>query len=127
MDNITTYFDQIKDIPLLDEETEKDLIKETENLYDLKLISTNTRIGNFSNLSFKVRFLNEKYTEESIRNAVCIGGDSDTIGAMAGSIAEAYYGVSYDMEDEALEYLSEGLKSIYFAFNTIKGKIRKRN
>lgn len=27
MDNITTYFDQIKDIPLLDEETEKDLIK----------------------------------------------------------------------------------------------------
>ena len=43
--------------------TEKDLIKETENLYDLKLISTNTRIGNYSNLSFKVRFLNEKYTE----------------------------------------------------------------
>ena len=43
--------------------TERDLIKETENLYDLKLISSNMRIGNVSNLSFKVRFLNEKYTE----------------------------------------------------------------
>ena len=44
--------------------SERDLIKETENLYDLKLISANTRIGNYSNLSFKVRFLNDKYTEE---------------------------------------------------------------
>ena len=44
--------------------SERELIKETENLYDLKLISTNTRIGNYSNLSFKIRFLNEKYTEK---------------------------------------------------------------
>lgn len=46
--------------------TERELIKETENLYDLKLISSNTRIGNYTNLSFKIRFLNEKYTEESM-------------------------------------------------------------
>lgn len=45
---------------------EKDLIKETENLYDLKLVSSNTRIGNYSNLAFKIRFINEKYTEESM-------------------------------------------------------------
>ena len=45
---------------------ERDFIKETENLYDLKLISSNMRIGNYSNLSFKIRFLNEKYTEESM-------------------------------------------------------------
>lgn len=48
--------------------TERELIKETENLYDLKLLSTNTRIGNYSNLSFKIRFLNEKYTEENMNN-----------------------------------------------------------
>lgn len=42
---------------------ELDLIRETENLYDLKLISSNMRIGNYSNLSFKIRFLNEQYTE----------------------------------------------------------------
>ena len=46
--------------------TERELIKETENLYDLKLISSNMRIGNFSNLSFKIRFLNEAYTERSM-------------------------------------------------------------
>ncbi len=44
--------------------TERDFIKETENLYDLRLISSNMRIGNYSNLSFKARFLNECYTEE---------------------------------------------------------------
>ena len=46
--------------------TERDLIKETENLYDLKLISSNMRIGNCSNLSFKIRFLDETFTEESM-------------------------------------------------------------
>lgn len=47
-------------------QNERELIKETENLYDLKLISSNTRIGNYSNLAFKIRFLNEKYTEKSM-------------------------------------------------------------
>ena len=74
-----------------------------------------------------IAFLESENFEDAIRNAVSIGGDSDTIGAMAGSIAEAYYGVSYDMEDEALEYLPEDLKSIYFAFNTIKGKRRNKS
>lgn len=46
--------------------TEKDLIIETENLYDLKLSSTNYRIGNYAILSFKIKFLNEKYTEEKM-------------------------------------------------------------
>ena len=74
-----------------------------------------------------IAFLDSTSFEDAIRNAVCIGGDSDTIGAMAGSIAEAYYGVSYDMEDKTLEYLPEDLKSIYFAFNTIKGKRRNKS
>ena len=41
--------------------TEKSLIIETEKLYDLKLLSSNYRIGNYTILSFKTRFLNEKY------------------------------------------------------------------
>ena len=45
---------------------ERELIKQTENLYDLKLISSNTRVGNYSNLGFKIRFLNEKYTESGM-------------------------------------------------------------
>lgn len=31
--------------------------------------------------------------EDAIRNAVSVGGDSDTIACMAGAVAEAYYGV----------------------------------
>lgn len=45
---------------------ERELIKETENLYDLKLVSSNMRIGNYSNLAFKIRFINEKYSEKSM-------------------------------------------------------------
>lgn len=48
--------------------SEKELIKETENLYDLKLLSSNSRIGNYTNLSFKVRFLSEKYVEDMTNN-----------------------------------------------------------
>ena len=36
---------------------EKSLIIETENLYDLKLMSQNYRIGNDAILTFKIRFL----------------------------------------------------------------------
>lgn len=38
-----------------------------------------------------VAFLESSDFEDAIRNAISIGGDSDTIAAMAGSIAEAYY------------------------------------
>ena len=43
--------------------TERELVKATENLYDLKLISSTNRIGTNSNIAFKTRFLDEKYTE----------------------------------------------------------------
>ena len=46
--------------------TERSLIKQTEELYDLKLISSNIRIGNYANLSFKIKFLNDKYTEKGL-------------------------------------------------------------
>jgi len=46
--------------------TERELVKATENLYDLKLISSTNRIGTNSNIAFKTRFLDEKYTEEGM-------------------------------------------------------------
>lgn len=69
-----------------------------------------------------IAFLDSVSFEDAVRNAVSIGGDSDTIGAMAGSIAEAYYGVDVEYEDKALSYLPDDLKGIYFAFSTIKRK-----
>lgn len=43
--------------------------------------------------------------EEAIRYAVAVGGDSDTIGAIVGSIAEAIWGIPEHIYQKALEYL----------------------
>ncbi len=50
--------------------------------------------------------------EDAIRNAISIGGDSDTIGCITGGIAEAIYGVSVDMRDRAMEFLPNDLKKV---------------
>ena len=67
-------------------------------------------------------FLESNSFEDAIRRAVSLGGDSDTQACMTGSIAEAYYGLSYADEDKVLEYLPDDLKSTYFAFDSIKLK-----
>ena len=47
--------------------------------------------------------------EDAVRNAVSIGGDSDTIGCIAGSIAEVLFGVPQWLQDVALQRLTERL------------------
>ena len=56
-----------------------------------------------------VAFLESVSFEDAIRNAISIGGDSDTIAAIAGGIAEAYYGIPNNIKHEGLKYVSEGL------------------
>ena len=73
-----------------------------------------------------VAFFDSVDFEDAVRNGVSLGGDADTIGCMAGAVAEAYYGVSLEMKDKTLEYLAEDLKSVYFAFDTIKKKRNKK-
>ena len=65
-------------------------------------------------------FLESTDFEDAVRNAISIGGDSDTIGAMTGSIAEAYFGVPAEIEEKALSYLTDDLKGIYYAFELIR-------
>ncbi|MFQ7193054.1 ADP-ribosylglycohydrolase family protein [Thomasclavelia spiroformis] len=48
--------------------------------------------------------------EDAIRNAISIGSDSDTLAAICGGVAEAYYGVSADIRKSALEFLDPELK-----------------
>ena len=43
--------------------------------------------------------------EEAIRYAIAVGGDSDTIGAIVGSIAEAIWGIPKAISDVALGFL----------------------
>ena len=73
-----------------------------------------------------VCFLESTSFEDAVRNAVSLGGDADTQAAIAGSIAEAYWGVPIELEDKALTYLLPKLEAIYYAFNTVKGVRKNR-
>lgn len=57
-------------------------------------------------------FLEASSFEDTVRNAVSIGGDSDTIAAIAGSLAEAYYGIPAALKAKALPYLDPELRQI---------------
>ena len=46
--------------------TERSLIMATEDLYDLKLVAANYRVGNYAIMTFRTRFLNEIYTEDGM-------------------------------------------------------------
>ncbi|MEE3381139.1 MAG: ADP-ribosylglycohydrolase family protein [Succiniclasticum sp.] len=54
--------------------------------------------------------------EDTIRNAISIGGDSDTIAAIAGSVAEAYYGVPDEVRQAVLPYLDTEMRRIVADF-----------
>ena len=56
--------------------------------------------------------------EDAIRNAISIGGDSDTIAAICGGIAEAYYGVPDAIRERALTFLDARLTQILTAFES---------
>ncbi len=63
-----------------------------------------------------VCFLEGRTFEEVIRLAISIGGDSDTIGAIAGSLAEAHFGIPSEIEQCALAYLPEDMRQVVDTF-----------
>ena len=60
-----------------------------------------------------VSFLESENFEDAIRNAISIGGDSDTLAAITGSIAEAAYGIPEDIKEKAINYLDNKIKELY--------------
>lgn len=50
-------------------------------------------------------FFDSNSFEDAVRKAVSLGGDTDTIGAITGSIAEAYYEIPNDLKEQALSKL----------------------
>lgn len=58
---------------------------------------------------------------DSIRNAISIGGDSDTLACITGSIAEAFYGVPNDIADKAMKYLPDDLRKVVSEFEAHYG------
>ena len=65
-------------------------------------------------------FLESSGFEDSIRTAISIGGDSDTIGAITGSLSEAYYGIPMEIQDKVVPYLDDGLKKVVDCFYSNK-------
>ncbi len=63
-------------------------------------------------------FLESTSFEDSIRKALSIGGDTDTIAAMTGSLAEAYYGVPEELKKKALSFLPEDYIKVIQAFDS---------
>lgn len=54
--------------------------------------------------------------EDAIRAAVAYGGDSDTLAAIVGGMAEALWGVPDELRDAALQYLPEEMKEVINEF-----------
>ena len=59
-----------------------------------------------------IAFLESTDFEDAIRNAISLGGDSDTLAAITGSIAEAAYGIPEWIKDKAYAYLDKPLKDV---------------
>lgn len=66
-------------------------------------------------------FLDSTCFEDAIRMTVSLGGDSDTMGAITGSIAEAYYGIPKAIESSVFDYLDDKCKKV------AKRMMEKRN
>ena len=57
-------------------------------------------------------FLEADSYEDAVRNAVSIGGDTDTIGCITGSMAEAMYGVPMHLKKKCQDYIDEYMRQV---------------
>ncbi len=63
-----------------------------------------------------IAFLESISFEDALRNAVSLGGDSDILACITGGIAEAFYGMPQELQDETLKRLPEDIREAYELF-----------
>lgn len=68
-----------------------------------------------------IAFLESVDFEDAIRNAISLGGDSDTLAAITGSIAEAAYGIPEVIKEKTFSYLDKRLLQAYRRFHESLG------
>jgi ADP-ribosylglycohydrolase len=61
-------------------------------------------------------FLESNSFEDAIRNAISLGGDSDTLGCITGGIAQAHYGVPTAIVDRVMSLNDEDLRRVTARF-----------
>jgi type I restriction enzyme M protein len=93
----------------------------TQNFYDLDFTIDQIRPGYRHDMTCEgsvpqaiACFLEAEDYEDAVRNAISLGGDGDTIACIAGGIAGAYFGVPEEIENEAISYLDDGLRELYY-------------
>lgn len=64
-------------------------------------------------------FLESENFEDAIRNAVSLGGDTDTVAAISGSIAEAFYGIPENLKKECRSRLPEDMNDVIDRFESV--------
>lgn len=92
---------------------------EREFGYDLSRTPDDIRPGYFFDVTCQgtvpaalASFLHAHDFEDAIRNAISLGGDSDTLACIAGGVAGAYYGVPPHIQQEIETRLDQNLKAI---------------
>lgn len=65
-----------------------------------------------------ISFLESENFEDAVRNAVSLGGDSDTLAAITGSIAEAFYGVPDILIEKCRKFLPRDILKVIDEFNS---------
>lgn len=102
----------------------KDEIRERiGKVYDLSLNVDEIRRVNHYNETCQITvpqaircFIDSTSFEDAIRNAISIDGDSDTIAAMTGPLAEAFYGVPEDLKKRAESFLPADMRNVLTKF-----------
>ncbi|MFV1964055.1 MAG: ADP-ribosylglycohydrolase family protein [Pirellulaceae bacterium] len=63
-----------------------------------------------------VAFLEATDFEDTVRNAISLGGDADTMACIAGGIAEAFWGIPAEIERTTLKMLDDDLRAVVLEF-----------
>lgn len=69
-----------------------------------------------------IAFLEAKDFEDAIRNAVSLGGDTDTLGAITGSIAEAYFVIPEALRSECRNRINKDMRDVVDTFYSLVRK-----
>ena len=72
-------------------------------------------------------FLESESYEDAVRTAVSLGGDTDTTAAIAGSIAEAYFGMPVYLKEEVRVRIPEDMRGVLYEFDGVLNRNKELN
>ena len=68
-------------------------------------------------------FLEGENYEDTLRNVAFIGGDTDTLGAISGAMAEAYWGIPECIKRQGGTYLKNRMREILDEFDAYRNRV----